>query len=191
MNETWKAISDYEGYYEVSNLGQIRSVNRVVITRNNKKYHYKSKLLKQQPHNSKYLKVELVKESKQKTYLVHRLVANTFIPNPQSKPQVNHKDGNKQNNIHTNLEWSTSKENNKHAWETGLTTPSKPMKGVFGYDNPTSRPVLQFKLNGEFITEYGGLSEAERKTGIKHQHIYRVCRNKRKQTGGFIWKYKD
>lgn len=116
--EEWRAIAGYEGLYEVSNLGRVRSLkywggNRVAI-------------LKQATSKRGYKKIALTSEKK--TFLIHRLVAQAFIPNPENKPEVNHIDGNKQNNCVNNLEWVTGSENNIHAvyslghdqWKKGL-----------------------------------------------------------------------
>lgn len=112
--EIWKDIKNYEGYYQVSNLGRIRSIDRYIKQYNGYNYStriYKGKILKKEIGTRGYYKVVLQKRRKAKTYNVHRLVAETFIPNPKNLPQVNHKDENKLNNIVDNLEWCTSKYN--------------------------------------------------------------------------------
>lgn len=109
------------GYYEVSNLGRVRSLKRIIkdtwCTRS-----FEGRVLKQTKHNGKqpYFYVTLSKEHKTKKILVHRLVAEAFIDNPECKPQVNHKDGNVHNNKVSNLEWVTNAENTQHAYDTGL-----------------------------------------------------------------------
>ena len=108
MKEIWKDIKGYEGLYQVSNLGNVRSMDR--ITRDGRKI--KGKNIK--PHtngNSRYLRVALCNNGKIKYENIHRLVAKAFIPNPENKPEVNHKDENPSNNFIDNLEWMTSKEN--------------------------------------------------------------------------------
>lgn len=110
MNEEWKDIEGYEGLYQVSNRGNVRrfgcSVNRKLTKLPVKKGHY--------------YYIPLCKNGKYKNFLVSRLVATAFIPNPNNKETVNHKDGNKTNNNVNNLEWNTYAENNKHAVENGL-----------------------------------------------------------------------
>ena len=114
MNEVWRDVVGYEGLYQVSNLGRVRSVDRVTFStgtmREDANYHFKGKLLKQGNRNasiSPYKQVVLYKDRKHKTYGVHRLVAEAFIPNPNNLPQVNHKDENKGNDEKENLEWCT------------------------------------------------------------------------------------
>lgn len=122
MEEAWKDIQGYEGKYQVSNLGRIKSLDRYVPFGQNASRLRKleGKVLKLQPHQQGYSVVSLSKDSKISQYLVHRLVAEAFIPNPENKEMVNHKDGNKQNNNVTNLEWATRQENEDHAFRTGL-----------------------------------------------------------------------
>ena len=105
--EIWKDVIDFEGYYEVSSLGRVRNTRSSEIKAQNVQT------------NGKYLQVSLWKLNKEKRSLVHRLVAKAFIPNPLNKPQVNHLDKNDQNNVVTNLEWTTCSENHKHAFANG------------------------------------------------------------------------
>lgn len=116
----WEDIKGFEGYYQISNNGEIKSLSRTRLGRGNKPIILKEKILKPQIINSGYLKITLKKESKEKGYLVHRLVALHFINNPFDLPEVNHLDGDKINNNDWNLEWTNSKGNKKHAWELGL-----------------------------------------------------------------------
>ena len=115
--EKYKDIKGYEGMYQVSNLGNVKSLDRIIWNGHVMHLH-KGRVMK--PKGVKYKEVLLCKEGKNKKWFIHRLVALHFIPNPENKSQVNHKDGIKDNNHISNLEWATSKENNKHAWETGL-----------------------------------------------------------------------
>ena len=115
MTEIWKPIKGYDGLYEVSNYGSIRSVDR--ITCNGKKL--KSKVFSTKAKEN-YITCRLSKNGKVKSFRIHVLVAETFIPNPENKPCVNHIDGNKQNNRVENLEWVSYSENMKHAYKKGL-----------------------------------------------------------------------
>lgn len=118
---TFLPIKDFEGYYEINQQGVIRSVGRVVIAKDGAKYPFKGKTLKLTVHKDLgYLTIRLWKNNKGYTFYVHRLVAQTHIPNPLNLPEVNHINGNRQDNAISNLEWVTSKENSQHAIRTGL-----------------------------------------------------------------------
>ena len=119
-NEIWKDIIDFENYYQVSNFGNIKSLERWVNSTSNSKQLRPSKILKGNIDRDGYKKVTLSKENKFKYYTIHRLVALYFIDNPENKPTVNHIDGDKLNNNDWNLEWNTISEQNKHAYSIGL-----------------------------------------------------------------------
>ena len=121
MKEEWKPVKGFEGLYEVSNLGQVRSLDRL---RKNVKGMAKinGRIITGNHGGKHYYQVALRKDGKKKYMSVHRLVAEAFIPNPDGKSQVNHIDGNKQNNVVSNLEWVTPSENILHSFETGLNT---------------------------------------------------------------------
>ncbi len=122
-NEIWKDVFNYEGTYQVSNTGKVRSLDRETKIDTEKRSYIKinkSKVLKQVPDKDGYLMVGLHLFGNAKTFKVHRLVAIHFHLNPENKPQVNHKDGDKTNNNDWNVEWATDVENKKHANETGL-----------------------------------------------------------------------
>lgn len=119
IKKQWKPIQGYEGHYEISNYGDVKSLGRFV----NRKcggYWHKERILKKTKTTTGYWKVELQVSGKRKSLRVHRLVAEAFIPNPDNKPNINHKDGNPLNNFVGNLEWCTQRENVIHAIETGL-----------------------------------------------------------------------
>jgi hypothetical protein len=113
MDEIWKPIPGYEGYYEVSNTGKVRSLTRTVIMKDGKPRPIKGRELKPKINNG-YPTVNLSKNGTVKTIRIHRLVALTFIPNPDNLPIINHKDENKQNNNVNNLEWCTYEYNNNY-----------------------------------------------------------------------------
>ena len=148
MQEIWKDIIGYENLYQVSNLGNVKSL---CFGARNKRKSNITRLLKTNSNNFGYLKVELYKDGKSKIKYVHRLVAEAFIPNPDQKPQVNHIDGNKANNTLSNLEWVTSSENLSHACKTGLRI--SPMHGKFGNLNHLSKRILQLAKDGTFLKE--------------------------------------
>lgn len=120
MEEIWKDIEGYEGLYQVSNLGRVKSLSRVVVRSSTRKYISNEKLLKLCSDKAGYMIVCLSKEGTHQTLKVHRLVANAFIPNPNEKKEVNHINGIKWDNRLENLEWNTTSENQKHAYSIGL-----------------------------------------------------------------------
>lgn len=119
MEEIWKDIKDYEGLYQVSNYGRVKSMERTVKgLKGNKKI--KSRIMKESKNKFGYSRVSLYKLGKTKNFQIHRLVAQAFIPNPLELPQVNHIDGNKDNNSVNNLEWITNRDNVIHAYKNNL-----------------------------------------------------------------------
>lgn len=157
IDEIWKEIKGLEGLYEVSNRGQVRSMDFYIINSLGRVRFYKSKLRKLTIDKNGYLTIGL-HTGLHKIKKVHRLVAQAFISNPENKPQVNHKDGNKSNNNDWNLEWCTNKENKQHAFSTGLTSMEKGEKS----HNPklTDKIVKDIRkriLNGYTLKEVGDL----------------------------------
>lgn len=114
-NEIWKEIPGYEGYFEVSNLGNFRSKDREVFSRWGGTRNYPGKMLKTELMQDGYSRIVLMKDAIRKRYMCHRVVAETFLPNPEGKPYINHIDGNRSNNCVNNLEWCTQSENEQHS----------------------------------------------------------------------------
>ncbi len=168
--EIWKDIKGYEGIYQVSNTGKIKSIKRNII-------------LKNIIHHYGYLIVQLNKNGVGKDFSVHRLVAGAFIPNTDNLPQVNHKDENKLNNNVENLEWCTAGYNTNYG--TRNKRVSKKMT-----NGKLSKPVLQYDMNGNLIKEWPSCMEVQRKTGFSQTLISEVCNGKYKQGYGYIWKFK-
>jgi hypothetical protein len=168
MIEIFKDIPGYEGLYQVSNMGRIKSLNV---------FHYnddKEKILILKIKKDKYFEIKI----KGKYYLIHRLVMLTFIGECPKDKQVNHIDGNKQNNRLENLEYITSKENTQHAWKNGL------CKG-----NGLKKKVNQYDKNNNLIKQFESVGQAERETKILHSNIFSCCYNRLKTSGGYIWKF--
>lgn len=131
----------------------------------------------------------LYKNGKEKLLRVHRLVAMAFLPNPNNLPQVNHKDGNKQNNSVDNLEWCEQSDNMKHAYKNGLQIPSENQrKAIINTNKLKQKKVCQIK-DGEIINTFSGIYEASRQTKISISCISRCCNLKRKSTNGYEWRF--
>ena len=164
MEEEWKPIKGYEGLYEVSNMGRVKSL------------HYgKERIMKTPDDLAGYKRVRLTKQTiKQKR--VHRLVAEAFIPNPMNLPVVNHLDGDKYNNCVSNLEWCTKKENTNHAIKTGLMKPTT---------NP--KPIMVYE-GGKFIDTFKSIGECANKLNCDKGHISDVIHGRIKTHHGFSFK---
>lgn len=188
MQEVWKDIQGYEGLYQVSNLGRVISIRK---NRTNTPVQLKDQpiIMKLSLSSSGYCHVQLYKDGEYKTHNVHRLVANTFIPNPDKKPEVNHIDANKTNNSVSNLEWVTRMENLHHAASLGLTPPS-PMLGKYGENNPNSKPILQYDANGCFIKEWDSIMSIARHYSCNNSMISACVNGRVKTSLGYIWKEK-
>ena len=190
MQEIWKDVKGYEGLYQVSNLGNVRSLNHHVMN-NGIMQLRKGKILKPNINSWGYLGILLYKDGKSKRFQVHRLVAIAFIKNHLNKKEVNHIDGNKLNNNASNLEWCTRSENMKHSFLLGLEKP--PMKGRCGKLNSKSKPVIQYDINGNYIREFESAGEASRflKNKSADRQISKCCNYKIKKAYGFIWRFKN
>ena len=193
MQEIWKDIEGYEGYCQISNLGRVRSLDRVVKKSHGSTGVVKGAIKKPTINTQGYLTVNLRKESKQKCLLLHRLLAEYFIPNPENKPQVNHIDGNKANCTIENLEWVTRKENAQHAWRTGLCvyTEAKREGARRAGKKTIGRPAWNRKKvicleTGEI---FNSAKEASEKTGISHMTVSETCRKVYKHTKGLHFEY--
>lgn len=178
MEEQWKDIIGYEGLYQVSNLGNVKSLN----------YNHtgKERILKKYKGQDGYLRNNLCKDGEIKHMLNHRLVAQAFIPNDDLfKTEINHKDENKTNNCLENLEWCTSKENCNYGSRN-----ERMVKAQINHPNK-SKQVVQYSLDGVFLKTWQSIHEIERQLGFANQNIIRCCKGKYKTSYGFIWKYKN
>ena len=178
MIETWKDVIGYEGLYQVSNFGRVKSLKRY---RNN---HSKQQLIPESIKATRkdkqgYLLLDLYKDNKPKTVRIHRLVAEHFLNNIDNKETVNHIDGNKENNNLMNLEWSTFKEQNEHLYRNNLKSKDSINKVVKAMNKAQAKKVKCLN-NGEV---YESASEAARVVGVSGSLIMRCCRGERKSAG--------
>ena len=186
QEEKWLPVVGYEGLYEVSEFGRIRSL-----------FRYKKILKWNIHHRTGYASVQLFRNKVGTRILVHRLVAMAFIDNPFAFPQVNHKDENKLNNAAENLEWTSVEENMRYGTRTSRQRAStdysvEERKMVARRNGQVvAKAILQIK-EGAVVAEYDSAKSASRKTGISHSHICECATGKsRKTAGGYEWKYKN
>ena len=173
MEEVWKDIEEYEGLYQVSNLGRVKSLNRYIISSNGKTLFYKEKILKLRKNKHGYLYVFLYKNTVQKFYTIHRLVANAFIENPNNYPCINHKDENKENNKVSNLEWCTYLYNNTYG-----TRIERIIKSQF-------IPIYCLETN----KCYNSIKQASEELNLDRTNIVNALRGRQKQTKGYTFRY--
>ena len=166
MEEIWKDVVGYEGLYQVSNLGKIRSTRCE---------------LRQQVSNRGYFTVNLYKERKQRRKTVHRIVAEAFIPNPLSHSQINHIDENKKNNSVSNLEWCSPSENNLKYHQNH---PGSKRRG-----KRKGKKVLQISLNGNVVREWDNARQVFIETGMSDWSVSQCCRGVWKTAYGYKWQY--
>ena len=171
--EIWCPIKGYEGLYEVSDKGRVKSLK-----------FGKERILKLIRDQNGYLLINLYKNGEMKTYRIHSIVAKTFIPNPDNLPEVNHKDEDKTNNSVINLEWCDQKYNCNYG--TRIKRISEKMT-----NGKLSKPVLQYTKSGELVREWKSATDVERNLGYFGTNISSCCNGKIKSAYGFIWKYKD
>lgn len=233
--EEWRDVVGYEGLYQVSSFGRVRALERTAMNKLGRVYVYPPKIITQHQAENRYPMVVLFRNGERKTKLVHRLVADAFVPNPDNLPQVNHRNEVKTCNYPDNLEYCDAIYNQNYG--TCIERRAKKLKGQKRTDeirarcsenkkewyqnNPKAKeefglrikkyraehpeflkrlkesqrtkmiPIVQLTLDGQFVREWESLRAVERELNINHDGISRVCKGKRKQSGGFIWKYKS
>ena len=171
MEEIWKPVVWYEGLYEVSSLGNMRSLNY--------KLTWNTKILKPYKNIDGYMRLSLWSR-KQKCVHIHRVVSESFISNPENKPQVNHKNWIKNDNRVENLEWCTAMENIRHGRKLWL---------IKNHNNHASKKVYQYTKDLKFIREWQSMMDAQRELWILQTSISACCRWKLNHTGWYVWKY--
>jgi hypothetical protein len=201
--EIWKDIPEYEGLYQVSNFGNVKSLNY--------KRSGKEKILKPQPNNKGYLRIGLSKNGNSTLFFVHRLVASVFLKNDNNLPIINHKDENPLNNHVDNLEWCTHEYNMNYGTckERMSINVSKALKGKYKGENHWSygksmseemknilyntnrKTVLLYNVYGVLLDEFESVKQASIETNINYRSIALCASGKRKTAGGFLWKYKE
>lgn len=177
MKEEWRAVPGYEGLYEVSNMGRVRSLDRWVKGHKGTPYFKPGRLLSIVIDHKGYCVVNLRTRNRQ---YVHRLVAVTFLSNPNDLPMVNHKDENRANNKVDNLEWCDNRYNLNYG----------SVKDKMRRHCLTRKPVLQIDKEGNVVNEFESLSDAAKCVGVPYQNIAFCCKYSSRTAGGYKWKRK-
>lgn len=180
MEEIWVDIKDYEGLYQVSNWGRVKSLERYDALGR----LVEEKILKEIINSSGHLYVNLCKNGVEKQYYIHRLVAMHFIPNPYNKPEVHHRDHNPENNNVENLVWLTYEEHRAEHPERYETVRKSARKAC-------SKHINQFALDGLFVRAWYSAMDIKRELGYDNSAIIKCCKGKLTQAYGSIWKYAD
>lgn len=175
-NEIWRDIPDYEGHYQVSNLGRVRSLNRYINHKDHKVQYVTGRLINYHKVRQ-YFQVRLSMNGTTKQYYIHRLVMLTF--NGYSKLCVDHIDGNTENNRLSNLRYVTYKENSNNP----ITL--RRLRSI------CSKYIIQYDLNDNIINEYNSITEAHNKTDVAKSQICWACKGKYETAGGYKWKYRN
>lgn len=190
--ELWKDIKDYEGRYQISSYGNIRSLNYLG--------HGNIRKLAPMKDTKGYLRIGLYCNGKRKIFKIHRLVAQAFIDNPCNKAEVNHKDGVKTNNCVENLEWATARENSLHAYKHGLKEKTREWCKHMGLtmgreaaqkaNELRKTPVIAIRLYDGVKLEFGSQADASTFTGAPQGNIWKVLNGERKSAMGYTFLYK-
>lgn len=183
-NEKWRDITGYEGLYQISNYGRVKSLSK-----------YKAKqVIIMKPHKDKCYRyvIKLCKNARAKSFYIHRLVGMYFIPNPDNKPEINHKTPITPalcDNRYTELEWCTSSENSKYTILCG--NHYSPSKGLYGVNNPRSKPIIQLTIEGNFVKKWVNAREIDKELGIDFRYVSRCCNHKCKSAHGYKFIFEE
>ena len=181
MEEVWKDIEGYEGLYQISNLGNVKSLRY--------QGRDEAKVLTPKCNNMGRLWVELRKHGEARQYLIHRLVAFAFIPNPEDYPQINHIDENPKNNIVDNLEWCTGEYNIRAYLSNHPERKRKQWSDTPKYNCHMGKKVHQLSKDGEFVRAWANPIEVVNANGWNEWSIIQCCKGARKTAYGYIWRF--
>lgn len=184
IQEQWKDITGYEGYYQVSDLGNVRSIDRYVLHKNGTLMPIKGRLLRGAIAKNGYIQIILCVECVKKNLMVHRVVGKHFLRPQDSKSQINHINGIKTDNRAENLEWCTPSENIKHAYRNGMVGLVKPK----GLDNKNSKPIKGVDSNGNTIL-FDSITQAANMLPNDASNIVKCLKGKQKSASGYKWEY--
>ena len=189
MQEYWKDVKGYEGYYQVSNKGNVRGVDRIVRHSGCFTRIHKGRMILQNLDGSGYPQLGLYKDGVCRKRHVHRIVALAFMEINLDKSEVNHIDENKTNNNLSNLEWCTKKENNNYGTKIQRTTAHTNYKSIA---LKNSKPVIQYDINRNEVKRWGSLAEIYKEKGYSTGNISICCNGKyKKPLYGFYWEYEE
>lgn len=188
MDEIWKDIEGYEGLYQVSNLGKVRSLDRITLYLSGRKVFTHGRNLKLRYNNVGYVYVFLIKNKIKSFFLIHRLVALAFIPNVSNKPEIDHINTIRDDNRVCNLKWVTKKENRNNP-NTKISNKISNKKAKREWLEVLEKKVIQLDLNGNFIREFKSLHAIEKEFGYNRANIARCCKGVKKTCYGFKWMF--
>lgn len=197
MTEEWRDVPGYEGLYQVSSLGRVKSLAKEYMICGKGIVRTSDKIMSLHKMYDGYVRVELNHKGKAKEFPVHRLVAMAFLDNPEHKPHIDHINTIKNDNRVENLRWVTPKENFANPitlgrWKVAVKNyPSGEANPLFEGKSPDSKVVLQYDTNGILVARYACCHQAARRNGYNYSNIARVCRGERNTYKGFIWKYEE
>lgn len=184
MNEEWRPVKGFEGIYEVSNLGRVRGIDRKIVLKTGRVMPWKGRERKKVLDHRGYLRVMLSNgEKREHSRLVHRMVAEAFIPNPGNLPEVNHKDENKTNNRVDNLEWCTHRANSRYGSRGARI-------GAWHLQNsPRRTPINQLDMDGNYLQTFPSQGQAARQVNGSQGTIHMALSGRRKSAYGYRWEY--